>query len=191
MSPSKSPKPLWLRATKEPAAAKFLKRHRDEFPTKSLMPDPIEFGQRRKHANENIAHLMAESMSIMDAEQRKLAKLFLQMPPRDIAETMGWDRKQTYLRIRALKRFVLDRLRREKEALILGREGLQNKPIDVQKANRRVKFTFLEQEKSAYLVKDSTTWVDEHGYRFPKPIQDILNELDEHKDAFEVLDAEG
>jgi hypothetical protein len=185
--------PLWLRALKDPTAAKFLKKHADEFPDKSFLPDPIEFGSHRKHANEQIATLIAAHMPFKNKKHQRLAELFLTMPPREIAEKLGWDRNTTYLRIRALKRFVLDKNRREKAALVNGRgkdAKLDSEPRFC--AVRNLKFTLHEQEKFAYLIQrdEQTFWVDENGVKFPQTVQDVLNELDEHAAGFEVLDVE-
>lgn len=190
---SRKKKPLWLRALKEPAAVAFLKKHTEEFPQKSFLPLPIEFGQRRKFANEQIATLIAAAMPFKNKQQQKLAELFLSMPPRDIAEALGWDRNKVYLRIRTLKRFVLEQHRRDKAALLNGRG--KDAKLDTEPqfcAIRQLKFTLAEREKYAYLISrdDESFWVDEAGIKFPLAIQEVLAELDEHVDGFESLDVE-
>ena len=184
---SKKKTPLWLRALKDKDAAKFLKKHADEFPTKSFLPDPIEFGNRRKHANEQIATLIAAHMPLKNKQQQKLAELFLTMPPREIAEKLGWDRNKVYLRLRALKRFVIEKERREKEALVNGRQG--STQLADEGFTRKLKFTLHEKEKFAYLSV-AGCWLDEEGAKFPQAVQDVLNELDEHSAGFEFLDVE-
>lgn len=186
---SKKKTPLWLRALKDKDAAKFLKKHAEEFPTKSFLPDPIEFGNRRKHANEQIATLIAAHMPLKNKQMQKLAELFLTMPPREIAEELGWDRNKVYLRIRALKRFVVEKERREKEGLIDGRTNAVVPGKDLNDYSRKVKFTLHEQEKYAYLTT-KLGWVDEEGAQFPPLVQDVLNELEEHTEGFEFLDVE-
>ena len=186
-------KPLWLRSLKEPQAAAFIKANPEEFPQKSFLPDPIEFGQRRKFANEQIAGLIAAAMPFKNKQQQKLAELFLSMPPREIAEELGWDRNKVYLRIRSLKRFVTDKHREEKAALINGRG--KNARLDTEPqlcAVKQLRFTLAEQEKYAYLINrdDESFWVDEAGVKFTAPIQEVLNELDEHADSFEHLDVD-
>lgn len=177
--------PLWLRAIKDKDAAKFLKKHAAEFPQKSFLPDPIEFGQSRKHANEQIAALIAAHMPLKNKQHQQLAELFLTMPPREIAEKLGWDRNKVYLRIRALKRFVIEKERREKAALLNGRANISANPAEYQ---RKLKFTLNETEKFAFLTE--LGWVDEGGKAFPLAVQEVLNELDEHKETFEYLDIE-
>jgi hypothetical protein len=177
-------KPLWVRATKDKDAAAWLKKNRKEFPSKSFLPDPIEFGSRRKHANEQIALLIAAQMPFENKQQQRLAELFLSMPPREIARVLRVDRKTIYLRIRALKKFVLERHRAEKAALVHGRG--EQVPNEAQ--TRILQFTLNERTEFAYLV--GCWWCDEFGLQFPAEIQDILNELDEHEAGFEVLDVE-
>lgn len=186
-------KPLWLRALKEREAATFIKKNSEEFPQKSFLPDPIEFGQRRKFANEQIAALIAAAMPFKNKQHQRLAELFLSMPPRDIANELGWDRNKVYLRIRALKRFVMDRQRREKAALINGRGKSAQLDTEPQYcATKQLKFTLGERERFAYqITRDETVfWVDDAGLKFPQAVQDVLNEIDEHSDAFEMLDVE-
>jgi len=188
-----SKRPLWYRALKEPAAAAFIKAHPEEFPQNSFLPDPIEFGQKRKFSNEQIAGLIAAYMPFKNKKQQKLAELFLSVPPREIAEQLGWDRSKVYSRLRALKRFVVDKHRREKAALLNGRG--KDAKLDTHPtlcAIRRVHFTLGERMAAAYLIvrDENEFWVDELGVKFPQSIQEILNELDEHVDSFEVLDAE-
>ncbi len=186
-------KPLWLRALKERDAAAFIKANPEEFPQKSFLPDPIEFGQRRKFANEQIATLIAAAMPLKNKQQQRLAELFLSMPPREIAEKLGWDRNKVYLRIRSLKRFVLDKHRRDKAELINGRG--KDAKLDTEPkycSVRNIMFTLGEREKYAYLISrdELTFWVDEEGVKFPQSVQDVLNELDEHAPEFECLDVE-
>lgn len=179
--------PLWLRALKDKEAARFLKKHAEEFPEKSFLPDPIEFGQSRKHANEQIANLIAAHMPLKNKQQQKLAELFLTMPPRDIAEKLGWDRNKVYLRIRALKRFVVEKERKEKAALLNGRVG--SSVLALEGFTRKLKFTLHEKDKFAYLT-NAGNWVDEAGALFPAAVQEVLNEVDEHSPGFEFLDVE-
>ena len=186
-------KPLWLRSLKEPEAVAFIKANSEEFPQKSFLPDPIEFGSRRKHANENIAGLIAAAMPFKNKQQQRLAELFLSMPPREIAAELGWDRNKVYLRIRSLKRFVLDKHRKDKAALVNGRG--KNARLDTEPqlcAIRQLKFTLHEREKYAYLIArdELQFWVDEAGLKFPQVVQDVLNELDEHAPGFEAIDVE-
>ncbi len=115
------------------------------------------------------------------------------MPPRDIAEKLGWDRNKVYLRIRTLKRFVLDQHRRDKAALLNGRgkdAKLDSEPQHC--AIKQLRFELHEKEKFAYLISrdEETFWVDEAGVKFTASIQEVLNELDEHVDGFDVLDVE-
>ena len=186
-------RPLWLRALKEPAAAAFIEAHPDEFPENSFLPDPIEFGQKRKHANEQIAGLIASYMPFQNRHHQRLAELFLTVPPREIAGLLGWDRAKVYSRIRQLKKFVADKHRRDKAALVNGR----GKPAKLDTlpeicAVRHVTFRLGEREKTAYLCQrdDLTFWVDAEGVKYPQAVQDVLNELDEHAEAFEILHVE-
>lgn len=186
-----SKRPLWLRALKEPEAAAFIKANPDEFPVNSFLPDPVEFGQKRKFANENIAGLIAAAMPFKSKQHQKLAELFLSVPPREIAERLGWDRSKVYSRIRSLKHFVIDKQRREKAALLNGRgkdAKLDTHPSLI--AYRTIQFELGERQAAAYLiVRDELKfWVDELGVKYPQAVQDILNELDEHVGGFEVLD---
>ncbi len=186
-------KPLWLRALKEPESAAFIKANSEEFPENSFLPDPIEFGLKRKHSNENIAGLIAAAMPFANKRHQKLAELFLSMPPREIADKLGWPRDKVYVRIKQLKQYVLEKHRREKASLVNGRgrsAALEAPPEMV--AIRHITLTLGERERTAYLIArdELEFWVDEAGVKFPQSVQEVLHELEEHKDGFEVLNAE-
>lgn len=189
MAPRK--RPLWLRAIKDPDAAAFLKAHPEEFPVNSFLPDPVEFGQKRKFANQQIADLIASQMPFRDPNQQRLAELFLSVPPRDMAGILGWPRAKVYSRLRALKRFVLTKHRRDKAALLYGRGKdafLEAAPEAIALETRH--FELHDRRAVAYLINrdNQEFWVDDAGVKFPQSVQEVLNELDEHQTEFEVLD---
>lgn len=189
-----SKRPLWYRALKEPSSAAFIKANPEEFPVNSFLPDPIEFGQKRKFSNEQIAGLIAASMPFKNKQQQKLAELFLSVPPREIAERLNWDRSKVYSRIRALKRFVTEKHRREKAALLNGRAKSAKLDSTPDRCSiRQVTFELGERRKTAFLIQrdELQFWVDEEGMKYPQVVQDILLEIDEHASTFEVLDVEG
>jgi hypothetical protein len=184
-------RPLWLRAIKDPEAQAFLKANAAEFPVNSFLPDPIEFGQKRKFANQQIADLMASQMPFSNPHHQRLAELFLSVPPREIAGKLDWPRSLVYSQLRALKRFVLAKHRREKAALLhgRGRDAELEAPPDVI-AIDQVSFTLHERTATAYLVSrgNQEFWVDEAGVKFSASVQECLNELEEHREQFEILD---
>lgn len=188
MSPRK--RPLWLRAIKDPEAQAFLKANSEEFPVNSFLPDPIEFGQKRKFANKQIADLMASQMPFKSPHQQ-LAELFLSVPPREMADALGWPRPKVYSRLRALKRFVLARHRREKASLLNGRgkdAELEAEPETI--AIEQLSFELHNKRANAYLIArgDQEFWVDDAGVKFQASVQEVLNDMEEHRDGFEVLD---
>jgi hypothetical protein len=187
-------RPLWLRAIKDPQAQAFLKSNSEEFPVNSFLPDPVEFGQKRKFSNQQIADLIASQMPLKDPNQQRLAELFLSIPPREMAAALGWPRSKVYSRLRGLKRNALARHRREKSALINGRgkdAKLDALPATI--AIGQAVFHLHEREVTAYLISrdEQLFWVDAAGIKYPAAIQEVLHDLDEHRDVFEVLDVNG
>ncbi len=182
---NRKPRTLWKRAICEPEARKFLKQHSDEFPENSFYPDKIEFSVKRKLHNQQIAELIEAYLPFANREFQQLAKLFLTVPPREIAERLGWPRNKVYQRLRALKNYVLSKHRRDKQQLLGRRTG---KLRSTAAPERTLTFTLNERQAHAFLVDG--VWIDEHGLRFPQTVQDVLNELDEHAPVFEHLDVQ-
>lgn len=193
--PSRRPDPLWLRAIKEPAAKAWLKKHKEEFPTESFIPDPIAFKDKIVLAREKVAAIIADGVPYEDKDQQALAELVLSCTPRVIAKRLRLTRREVYLRIRALKRAAIRKWRDKRQDAILARArkapSIHEAPEGV--AMKSVKFTVGEQEQYAYQVhfkKGGPAWLDINGMRFADDVQDILNNLDAHADGFEMLEVD-
>lgn len=186
------PDPLWLRAIKEPAAKAWLKKHKDEFPTESFLPDRIAFKDKIVLAREKIAAIIADGMPYEDPDQQELAQLVLTCTPRVIARQLRVSRRETYLRIRSLKRAAVRKWRDKREAAVneRARKGpsIHEAPEGV--ALQTVKFTMGEREQYAYQVsfKAGPAWLDAQGMRFSDDVQEVLNNLDSLGLNFEVLE---
>lgn len=186
------PDPLWLRAIKEPAAKAWLKKHKDEFPTESFLPDRIAFKDKIVLAREKIAAIIADGMPFEDPDQQELAKLVLLSTPRVIAKRLQITRRETYLRIRALKRAAVRKWRYKREATVnlRARKGpsIYQAPEGV--ALQTVKFTMGEREQYAYQVsfKSGPAWLDAQGVRFDTDVQEVLNNLEHFGIQFETLE---
>lgn len=186
------PDPLWLRAIKEPAAKAWLKKHKDEFPTESFLPDRIAFKDKIVLAREKVAAIVSDGMPYEDPDQQELAQLVLSCTPRIIAKTLRITRREAYLRIRALKRTALRKWKQKRAASILERArkgpSIYEAPEGV--ALQTVKFTRGEREDYAYQVafKSGPAWLDSAGVRFSDDVQDVLNNLDSYGGQFEVLE---
>ncbi len=189
---AKRPDPLWLRAIKEPAAKAWLKKHKEEFPAESFIPDPIAFKDKIVLAREKVAAIIADGMPYEDKNQQLLAELVLSETPRVVAKRLRISRREVYLRIRALKRTAIRKWQEKREAAVLERArkapSIHEAPEGV--ALRTVKLTAGEREEYVHQVyfKGGPAWLDANGIRLSDDVQDILNNLDEHSEGFEVLE---
>ena len=191
---SKRPDPLWLRAIKEPAARAWLKKHKEEFPTESFLPDPIAFKDKIVLAREKVAAIIADGIPYEDKDQQALAELVLSATPRVIAKQLRLSRREVYLRIRALKRAAIRKWKEKRDATILerARKGPSIREAPEGVALRTVKFSSGERDQYAYQVyfKGGPAWLDSNGVRFSDDVQDILNNLDSHTESFETLEVD-
>lgn len=191
---SSRPDPLWLRAIKEPAAKAWLKKHTEEFPTESFLPDPIAFKDKIVLAREKVAAIIADGVPYEDKDQQALAVLVLSCTPRVIAKQLQFTRREVYLRIRALKRTAIRKWREKRDQSVLERArkgpSIHEAPEGV--ALQTVKFTFGEREQYAYQIafKGGAAWLDANGVRFSNDVQEVLNNLGTHAESFEMLEAD-
>ena len=181
--------PMWLRVLRDPEAKKWLAKHKREFPAESFLPDPIAFADKRVLAREKVASVIKDGMPYEDERQQRLAELVLEHPPRKVASILRITRKETYLRIRALKRAALTKWRAKRDRDVLERAKLRVEPTEPRVVRNRM-FEYGGQQQTVYLITNGAVnvWVDEVGHAFARDVQEILNDLDGHKDAFETLD---
>lgn len=191
---SSRPEPLWLRAIKEPAAKAWLKKHKEEFPTESFLPDPIAFKDKIVLAREKVAAIIADGVPYEDKDQQALAVLVLSCTPRVIAKQLRLTRREVYLRIRALKRTAIRKWRDKRDQAVMERArkgpSIYQAPEGV--AMKTVKFTLGERDQYAYQVafKGGPAWLDVNGVRFSNEVQEVLNNLVVHASSFESLEAD-
>ncbi len=182
--------PLWLRAIKSPEAKAWLRKHRNEFPTESFLPDRIAYKDKIVLAREKVAAVIADGMPYTDPKTQELAELVLQVPPRQIAKKLRLSRREVYLRIRALKRLAIRKWQVKRDAEILAR-GPRARAADTSPL-RTIKFATGDREQFAYEVQvgKQRVWLDSERKRFTPEIQELLNHLDDHADAFQLLEVE-
>ncbi len=183
--------PLWLRALRDPEAKEWLKKNRQEFPERSFLPDRTSFRDKIVMARHKVADVIAAGMPYPEPEQQVLAELILSVTPREIAKIMGITRREAYLRVRALKNYAIKRWKLKRTEAIMAR-GRKATLTPAQRAVRTVLFTLGEREEAAHLVRMGALhqWVDGEGKRFTSDVQEILNEIHDHRDGFELLNAE-
>jgi hypothetical protein len=196
MAKRQKEKPLWLRALQDEEAKKWLSKNKQEFPIESFLPDPVCFKDKVVLAREKIASVISDGLPYDNPAQDELARMVLEITPREIAKKLNISRREAYLRIRALKRAAVRKWRIKRERAIMARghkpRSLPAAPEGI--ALRTIKFVSGEKEQFAYLVQLSTkerVWLDAAGIRFTKDVQEILNNLEDYKVQFEVLETYG
>ncbi len=137
------------------------------------------------------------AMQLFTPEERKLAKLFLKMPPRDIAKHYRIDMEELYYRLRCLREKALKEAQRLRTKPIHGNSFRYARAIDLETApelvaRRQVTLKQAGKVATCYLVErdNSQLWVDAAGVAFSGEIQDVLNNLEEESGAFEHVEVE-
>lgn len=134
-------------------------------------------------------------MGQLSPKEQKLAKLFLEMPPRKIAKVLRVRPAILYERLRSLreKALALAAVKRDKYTNQRSR-ALTPKDLDTHPsliARRTLRLTLGERVAHCYLVErdGDSVWVDENGAAFGKEVQEILHNAEEDVDG-EVLEIE-
>lgn len=182
---------LWARVLDDPECAKFLAKHSKEFSRESCVPQPIIYPEIS--TSTFIADVIKDVMPFDKPEQQELAELYLKMSARKIAEVLGWPRKKVYVRLRNLKRVAFRRWKSRRRKMLSARLPTRMLDTDPLLIALKVKtFNLAGKEKRAYLlaIDNDLIWADENGKAFTHEVQEILNELNEHVENFEILDVE-
>ncbi len=184
-------RPLWLQVLRDPAAKAWIKKHSNEFPTESFLPDTTCFKDKIVLAREKLADIIADGQPYPDPKQQTLSELVLVHTPRVIAKMLKIPRREAYLRIRALKRAALKAWEGKRQAALNARgrrARLPEAPEGI--ALRTIRFESGEREIYAYEIQltSERTWLDAEGKRFTPDVQEILNNLEKYKVNFTTLE---
>ncbi len=136
----------------------------------------------------DMAEALRSVLPELRVDDRKLLELYLQHPPRVMAEKLGLTRRTVYKRIENAKLRALRIYSKPKKQA--RRPKIKDSPAPV----KTLKFMLPNstEKKLAHLVlhDGQATWTDEKGGIFPEEIQDLLAELTELSPTFTVLDVE-
>ncbi len=167
-----------LLADKE--SREWIREHEDELPFTGYLPYSTNYTKIRGHDAKYVMDTIEAGMPYTKPAMQKLAELYLQLPPRQVATELGLDRSQVYERIRDLKTLAFRKLAKSNDKLINARDGkadLDAPPSFVFLKQRRL--SYRDQVRVVYFVERFAAWVDESGALFPAEIQDILNNYEE------------
>lgn len=128
---------------------------------------------------------LTEVMDLLSEKDQKLAKMFLEMTPRAMAEKLGMRRSLLYDRLRKLRNRAFKLYAKKRAGYVNQRDGsadLDTNPEHI--AIRTLRFALNDQVKFAYLVErdGECVWVDGGGQRFTSEICDLLDNYKEDVD---------
>jgi hypothetical protein len=143
-----------------------------------------------------VADAIIAALPELTKEERRLAELYMQYPPKTIAVRLRLKRSVVYERLRSLRIRALELAATRKDDYLLAREPV---PLDERLdcspevvAVRIVRFTLHDETRSAFQIErdNELLWVDDDGQLFTKEVSELLDSIDEDSPGFTFLDVE-
>ncbi len=164
---------------KDPKALEFLRKHQNDpvigggFSAATPYHNyPGIINLKRKRVVDAIFEVLAD----LPKDERKLMQLYLEMPPRKVADKLGWPRSKVYIRLRLLRDKCVRLAMRKRDGYVNQRAPDQrDRPESTPQltATRTLALTFADEVRYVHFVP-RVGWCDDEGLKLSAEVNEIL-----------------